>query len=59
MEARAHGGTVTVDGEFPVIDGDDVLLLKPSYAMYRFYADVAGASVRTFIPCSTVKAPIA
>ena len=27
-------------------DGDDVLLLKPSYAMYRFYAEVAGASVR-------------
>jgi histidinol-phosphate aminotransferase len=25
---------------------DDVLLLKPSYAMYRFYADVAGAYVR-------------
>jgi histidinol-phosphate aminotransferase len=29
-----------------VDDGDDVLLLKPSYAMYRFYAEVAGASVR-------------
>jgi histidinol-phosphate aminotransferase len=27
-------------------DGDDVLLLKPSYAMYRFYAEVAGASIR-------------
>ena len=27
-------------------DGDDVLLLKPSYAMYRFYSEVAGASVR-------------
>jgi len=27
-------------------DGDDVLLLKPSYAMYRFYAEVAGADVR-------------
>src|SRR5437879_11323649 len=26
--------------------GADVLVLKPSYAMYRFYADVAGASVR-------------
>jgi histidinol-phosphate aminotransferase len=26
--------------------GDDVLLLKPSYAMYRFYSEVAGASVR-------------
>lgn len=27
-------------------DGGDVLLLRPSYAMYRFYAEVAGASVR-------------
>jgi len=27
-------------------DGDDVLLLHPSYAMYRFYAEVAGASIR-------------
>ena len=25
-EARAHGGTVGVQGDFPVIDGDDVLL---------------------------------
>jgi histidinol-phosphate aminotransferase len=29
-----------------VDDGDDVVLLKPSYAMYRFYAEVAGASLR-------------
>ena len=29
-----------------VDDGDDVSLLKPSYAMYRFYAEVAGAPVR-------------
>jgi histidinol-phosphate aminotransferase len=29
-----------------VDDGDDVLLLRPSYAMYRFYSEVAGASVR-------------
>ena len=29
-----------------VDDSDDVLLLKPSYAMYRFYAEVAGAEVR-------------
>ncbi len=29
-----------------VDDGDDVLLLKPSYAMYKFYAELAGASVR-------------
>src|SRR5580693_2529780 len=27
-------------------DGDEVLLLHPSYAMYRFYAEVAGATVR-------------
>lgn len=26
--------------------GDDVLLMTPSYAMYRFYAEVAGAWVR-------------
>ncbi len=29
-----------------VDDGDEVLLLKPSYAMYRFYAELAGASIR-------------
>lgn len=29
-----------------VDDGDDVLQLAPSYAMYRFYAEVAGASIR-------------
>ena len=29
-----------------VDDGDDVMILKPSYAMYQFYAEVAGASVR-------------
>lgn len=27
-----------------VDDDEDVLLLKPSYAMYRFYAEVAGAA---------------
>jgi histidinol-phosphate aminotransferase len=27
-------------------DDDDVVLLRPSYAMYRFYAEVAGASIR-------------
>jgi len=27
-------------------DADDVLLPHPSYAMYRFYSDLAGASVR-------------
>jgi histidinol-phosphate aminotransferase len=28
-----------------VEDGDDVLLLRPCYAMYRFYAEVAGAEI--------------
>lgn len=27
-------------------DDDEVLLLRPSYAMYRFYAEVAGGAVR-------------
>ncbi|WP_035957647.1 histidinol-phosphate transaminase [Bryobacter aggregatus] len=30
-----------------VEDDDDVVILTPSYAMYRFYAEVAGAKVRT------------
>lgn len=29
-----------------VDDNDEVLILRPSYAMYRFYAEVAGAAVR-------------
>ena len=29
-----------------VDDGDEVIILHPSYAMYRFYAEVAGAKVR-------------
>jgi histidinol-phosphate aminotransferase len=29
-----------------VDDGQEVLILKPAYAMYRFYAEVAGAKVR-------------
>jgi histidinol-phosphate aminotransferase len=29
-----------------VDDGGEVLLLHPSYAMYRFYSEVAGASIR-------------
>ena len=29
-----------------VDDGDEVLTLRPSYAMYKFYAEVAGAQVR-------------
>lgn len=27
-------------------DGDEALLLTPSYAMYRFYAELAGATIR-------------
>ena len=26
-------------------DGDEVIVLRPSYAMYRFYAEVAGAKI--------------
>ena len=29
-----------------VDDGQEVLLLKPAYAMYRFYSEVAGAKIR-------------
>ncbi|HSH39376.1 MAG TPA: histidinol-phosphate transaminase [Chthoniobacterales bacterium] len=29
-----------------VDDQDEVIILQPSYAMYRFYAEVAGASIR-------------
>jgi histidinol-phosphate aminotransferase len=29
-----------------VDDGQEVLLLKPAYAMYRFYSEVAGANIR-------------
>jgi histidinol-phosphate aminotransferase len=29
-----------------VDDGQEVLLLRPAYAMYRFYAEVAGATIR-------------
>jgi histidinol-phosphate aminotransferase len=29
-----------------VDDGDEVLLLRPAYAMYRFYAEAAGATIR-------------
>lgn len=43
-----------------VDNGDDVLILTPSYAMYRFYSEVAGATVRT-VPYreNTLKFPIA
>ena len=35
-------------------DGDDVVVLSPSYAMYRFYAEVAGAKIRE-IPYRSAK----
>lgn len=35
-------------------DRDEVVLLRPSYAMYRFYAEIAGASVRE-VPYRTHK----
>ena len=42
-----------------VDDGGDVLILKPSYAMYRFYADVASASVREIDFCvDTLEFPL-
>lgn len=42
-----------------VDDGDDVLLLKPSYAMYKFYAEVAGASVREVDYAGDLSFPLA
>jgi histidinol-phosphate aminotransferase len=35
-----------------VDDGDEVVVLRPSYAMYRFYAEVAGARVREVEYCA-------
>lgn len=34
-----------------VDDNDEVLVLRPSYAMYRFYAEVAGANIREIDYC--------
>ncbi len=42
-----------------VDDGDDVLLLKPSYAMYHFYAELAGASVREVDYAGNLSFPVA
>jgi histidinol-phosphate aminotransferase len=42
-----------------VDDGDEVVVLKPSYAMYRFYAEVAGAVVREVdYPAETLAFPM-
>ena len=35
-----------------VDDGQEVLLLRPSYAMYRFYAEVAGARSGSRLPAA-------
>lgn len=34
-----------------VDDGQEVVLLRPSYAMYRFYCEVAGAAIREIPYC--------
>ena len=36
----------------PIDDDDEVIVLTPSYAMYRFYAEVAGAKIVevTYVP---------
>src|SRR4051812_3850408 len=41
-------------------DRDEVLILRPSYAMYRFYSEVAGAAIREidYIP-RTLAFPLA
>jgi histidinol-phosphate aminotransferase len=42
-----------------VDNDDDVLILTPSYAMYRFYSEVAGARVRTLpYQADTLKFPL-
>jgi histidinol-phosphate aminotransferase len=41
-----------------VDDAGDVLTLKPTYAMYRFYADVAAASVREVEFRGTLEFPL-
>ncbi len=38
---------------------DDVLMMRPSYAMYRFYAELAGANVREIEYDDDFRFPIA
>ena len=40
--------------------GDEVIIARPSYAMYRFYAEVAGAKIREidYVP-GTLAFPLA
>ncbi len=42
-----------------VEDADEVLTLKPSYAMYRFYAELAGATTTEIAYPETLSFPIA
>ncbi len=43
-----------------VDDGDEVVVLHPSYAMYRFYSEVAGATVREIsYQAGTLEFPLA
>jgi signal transduction histidine kinase len=45
-EARAHGGHVTIRGDFPIIEGDDVLLRQA-------FSNVARNAVEACIGAST------
>ena len=41
-------------------DGQEVLVLKPAYAMYRFYAEVAGARIKEVVyPQPDMEFPLA
>ena len=43
-----------------VDDGQEVLLLRPAYAMYRFYAEVAGAQIKEMdYPQPSMEFPLA
>ena len=46
-EARAHGGDVTVKGEFPVIEGDDVLLRQAFSNLLRNAVEACVDASRT------------
>jgi histidinol-phosphate aminotransferase len=41
-----------------VDDGDEVLILRPSYAMYRFYSEVAGARFASSSTAEPISFPI-
>jgi PAS domain S-box-containing protein len=47
LEARAHGGDVTIRGEFPVIEGDDVLLKQAFSNLLRNAVEACiGAAIK-------------